>query len=63
MHLLGEEMDLPVLGRVPLEPSVRISGDEGNPTVVSNPESVAAESLMKITSVVLKMLDLKSKTV
>ena len=63
VHLLGEEMDLPVLGRVPLEPSVRISGDEGNPTVVSNPESVAAESLMKITSVVLKMLDLKSKTV
>ncbi len=63
VKLLGDEMELPVLGKVPLEPSVRISGDQGNPTVISSPESVAAESLRNITGVVLEMLDVNAVTV
>ena len=59
---LGSEMDLQVLGRVPLEPSVRISGDEGSPTVVSNPDSAAAESLRALTNVVLEGLNIASAT-
>ena len=58
VDLLGSDMGLPVLGRIPLESSVRIAGDEGTPTVVSNPTSAAAESLQSITNVVLEHLQL-----
>ena len=57
VNRLGKEMNLPILGRVPLEPSVRISGDEGNPTVIARPDSLAAESLRSITTAVLDELN------
>lgn len=45
---LAESRGLPFLGSVPLDPQVRIGGDTGKPIVVSQPESAAAEALVKI---------------
>lgn len=48
-HGGGEKMARQVgadfLGEVPLEPQVRIGGDEGKPIVVADPASVAAQAL------------------
>jgi ATP-binding protein involved in chromosome partitioning len=40
--------DVPVLGRVPLDPSLREGGDVGKPIVESDPTSPAAEALAAI---------------
>ena len=45
---LAEEMELPFLGRVPLDPAVSSAGDEGAPTVLSAPDSGAGRALQKI---------------
>ncbi len=37
--------DVPVLGRIPLDPSLREGGDAGKPVVESDPTSVAANAL------------------
>jgi ATP-binding protein involved in chromosome partitioning len=45
---LAEELDLPFLGRVPLDPAVSKAGDEGAPTVVSAPDSAAGIALAAV---------------
>jgi ATP-binding protein involved in chromosome partitioning len=40
--------DVPLLGQVPLDPRVRVQGDEGTPIVLAHPESAAAEVLTDI---------------
>jgi ATP-binding protein involved in chromosome partitioning len=35
-------LDLPFLGRIPLEPAVRVCGDEGTPVVLAHPQSLSA---------------------
>ncbi len=42
---LAEELGVPFLGRVPLDPKVREAGDRGAPTVVADPDSAAAQAL------------------
>jgi len=42
---------------VPLDPAVRSAGDEGRPTVVSAPESVAGVALLELTEVIRSALD------
>ena len=53
---LAEEMNLPILGRIPLDPTVRVAGDEGVPTVISAPDSAAGQALRGIAEVVLEAL-------
>ena len=53
---LAEEMGLPFLGRVPLDPAVRLAGDKGAPTVLSAPDSGAAKALRKIADLVSEAL-------
>ena len=45
---LAEEMGLDFLGRVPLDPAVRVAGDEGRPTVLGAPDSAAAQALQAV---------------
>lgn len=45
---LAGDMKLPFLGRIPLDPAVRLAGDEGSPTVVSAPASAAGQALLGI---------------
>jgi len=45
---LAEELGVPFLGRIPLDPAVRVAGDEGTPSVVHAPESGAGAALQRI---------------
>ena len=40
--------DVPVLGNVPLDPKLREGGDNGEPIVVTDPDSTAAQELTKV---------------
>ena len=42
---LAEELEVPLLGEIPLYPSVRTGGDEGTPIIVSEPDAPAAKAL------------------
>jgi ATP-binding protein involved in chromosome partitioning len=44
-ELLAAELDVPLLGRIPLEPAVAQAGDAGLPVVASAPDSPAARAL------------------
>jgi ATP-binding protein involved in chromosome partitioning len=53
---LAKEMKLSFLGRVPLDPAVRVAGDEGAPTVLSAPESGAGTALVAVMKAVEERL-------
>ena len=50
---LAAEMEVPFLGRIPLDPSVRDSGDQGTPIVAAYPESEAAKALEALAETVI----------
>lgn len=43
---LGTEV--PLLGQIPLDQQVRVGGDDGDPIVLSHPESPAAQALTEL---------------
>ncbi|HEY3311167.1 MAG TPA: Mrp/NBP35 family ATP-binding protein [Anaerolineales bacterium] len=45
---MAEHYDVPFLGGIPLNPSVRIGGDSGRPIVVTDPDSDAAQALIHL---------------
>jgi ATP-binding protein involved in chromosome partitioning len=45
---MAQEFDMPFLGSVPLDPQVRVGGDNGRPVVVERPDSPAAQALDEI---------------
>jgi ATP-binding protein involved in chromosome partitioning len=45
---LAKHYDVPFLGSVPLNPQVRIGGDNGKPVVIDQPESDAAVALISV---------------
>ncbi|MEN4012816.1 MAG: Mrp/NBP35 family ATP-binding protein [Chloroflexota bacterium] len=47
-ELLAKQHNAPFLGAIPMEPAVRIGGDEGAPIVLSDPGSAAAVALHSI---------------
>lgn len=51
---LALEVGVPFLGSVPLDPSVRRSGDAGTPTVASAPESPAGKALLDLAGQLLQ---------
>jgi ATP-binding protein involved in chromosome partitioning len=53
---LAKDMELPFLGRVPLDPAVTKAGDTGAPTVVSSPDSPAGKALSGVAGTVLETL-------
>ncbi len=50
---LAAELDVPLLGQIPLFPPIRVGGDAGIPIVIAEPKSAAAIALTK-TSKTLK---------
>ncbi|SKA83468.1 Chromosome partitioning ATPase, Mrp family, contains Fe-S cluster [Paucidesulfovibrio gracilis DSM 16080] len=54
---LAREMDVPFLGRIPIEPEVARSGDEGFPYVKVEHESPAAQALGRVVKPMLKLAD------
>lgn len=51
---LAEELEVPLLGRIPFVPEVRIGADEGQPIAVSDPESEAAAAFAAIADEIIK---------
>jgi ATP-binding protein involved in chromosome partitioning len=45
---LAEELDIPLLGQVPLDPALREAADHGEPLVWSAPEAEAAQAIVRI---------------
>ncbi len=52
----SERLGIPLLGRVPLEPSVCDAGDSGVPVVIGQPESRAAEEFRTIAAALVELL-------
>jgi ATP-binding protein involved in chromosome partitioning len=52
---LAEELGVPVLGRVPLDPLLRECGDAGEPLMVAAPESSTAQELRTIAEAVVAL--------
>jgi ATP-binding protein involved in chromosome partitioning len=48
------DLQVPFLGRVPLEPAVRMSGDEGTPVVISHPTSRSAAAFRGVAEQVAR---------
>jgi ATP-binding protein involved in chromosome partitioning len=44
-QLLADELDVPLLGKVPLSEELRSHADSGNPLVISEPDSPAAQAI------------------
>lgn len=49
----AEEMGVPFLGRVPIEPHIVQSGDSGKPFIVENPDSEASKAFRRIVERIL----------
>ena len=49
---LAGERNVPFLGRVPLEATVRKGGDEGRPIVIHNPDSPAGKAFQTLAQTV-----------
>jgi len=47
-RMLAEELNVPLLGEIPLESAVREGGDNGSPIIVASPDSPAARALSSI---------------
>ncbi len=60
----GEAMakteDVPFLGAIPLDPAVRVGGDEGKPIVVTNPESASGKALKSIAELLAARLSVEA---
>ena len=52
----AESLKTPLLGKIPIDPSVRIGCDNGIPIVISDPESSAAVEFFKIARQILDLL-------
>jgi ATP-binding protein involved in chromosome partitioning len=52
---LAVQLQVPLLGRVPLEPAVRECGDAGEPIASAAPESAAAQALYAVAERVLEL--------
>ncbi len=48
----AQELQVPLLGRIPLEIGLREAGDNGIPMVLSHPESASAQALTEVAKVV-----------
>jgi N-methylhydantoinase A/oxoprolinase/acetone carboxylase beta subunit len=49
---LAEELNVPLLGVVPLDPALRAWGDRGEPLVVAEPESEAAQAILELAETI-----------
>jgi ATP-binding protein involved in chromosome partitioning len=45
---LAREGDVPFIGAIPMDPEVRVGGDQGVPVVVSHPESPVSKALRAV---------------
>ena len=44
-QLLADELDVPLLGKIPLQEALRVAADEGRPLVLDEPDAPASQAL------------------
>jgi ATP-binding protein involved in chromosome partitioning len=44
-QLLADELDVPLLGKIPLQEALRVGADEGRPLVLDDPDAPAAQAI------------------
>jgi ATP-binding protein involved in chromosome partitioning len=44
-QVLADELDVPLLGKVPLQEELRLGADEGTPLVISDPDAPASQAM------------------
>lgn len=59
---LASETGTPLLGKIPLEQSLRVSGDEGMPIVLASPDSAASQAFQSIATKIVVSLGEQKKT-
>ena len=57
---LADAADVPYLGAIPMDPSVRIGGDKGTPVIISMPESAPAKALRDLAEKVAARLSVEA---
>lgn len=57
---LADVCNVPYVGSIPMDPSVRIGGDQGTPIVVSNPDSSSAKALRQIAEQIASKLSVSA---
>ncbi len=56
---IAEEMNVPFLGEIPIDPRMATTCDEGIPFIVKYPDAEAAKAIMKIAEEILNTLGVK----
>ncbi|MBV9895572.1 MAG: Mrp/NBP35 family ATP-binding protein [Chloroflexi bacterium] len=51
---IAKSFDVPFLGQIPLQPNVRLGGDQGQPVVIADPDSPAAKALNSVAGEVAR---------
>lgn len=49
-RIAAEELDVPFLGEIPIDPAIREGGDSGIPIIISDPASAQTQSFMDIAA-------------
>ena len=52
----AEELHVPFLGEIPLDPKIAIGGDAGLPIVAGEPKSAVTEAYLRIAEAIVKSL-------
>jgi ATP-binding protein involved in chromosome partitioning len=53
----SEELSVPLLGSIPLDPAVVAGGDSGNPVVIDRPDSPTAKAFTELARVLIESVD------
>jgi ATP-binding protein involved in chromosome partitioning len=53
----AEELGVPYLGEIPIDPAIVVGGDAGLPIVASDPDSQAARAFMEVASAIVRRLE------
>ncbi|MES3629195.1 MAG: Mrp/NBP35 family ATP-binding protein [Longimonas sp.] len=59
---LADELEVPFLGEIPIEQSVREGGDEGEPVVLRNPDSLSAQAFRQIAERSVEQVEIRNAT-
>jgi ATP-binding protein involved in chromosome partitioning len=55
---IADDFGVPLLGKIPLVPEIRVGGDAGKPIVVERPEDPVSRIFLDIARLILHLMDL-----
>ena len=54
---IAEKFNVPFLGEIPIDPQIRVGGDQGQPIVESSPDSKASQAFFNIADKILNSIE------